>query len=70
MKPILAIAVAIALLPVVAFCVFGSMATFEPTDRPGVFMAFRIGYGVGGVGCLVVVGCLFWWAFHSSRISS
>ena len=68
MKLILAIIAAIILLPIAAFCVFGFMATFEPTDRPEVFMAFRIGYGVVGVGCLVAVVGLIGWALHSPRI--
>jgi hypothetical protein len=34
------------------------MATFEPTDRTTEFFAFRIGYAVIGVGCLVAVGVL------------
>jgi len=49
----LAIVAAIILLPFAAFRVFGFMATFEPTDWPDVFMAFRIGYGVVGTGCLI-----------------
>ena len=40
------------LLAVAAFCLFGFLATFEPTDRPGQFLAFRIGYAVVGFGCL------------------
>ena len=43
------------LLPIVAFCLFGFAATFEPTNRPGVFRAFRIGYAVVGLGCLAGV---------------
>ena len=43
------------LLPIAAFCLFGFAATFEPTDRPGVFWAFRIGYAVVGIGCLAGV---------------
>lgn len=41
------------LLAIAAFCLFGFLATFEPSDTPGVFMAFRIGYAIGGVACLV-----------------
>jgi hypothetical protein len=69
MKTLLAIVAAILLLPIAAFCVFGFMATFEPTDRPEVFMAFRIGYGVAGVACLAGVVGLIWWTFLSRRIS-
>ncbi len=45
----------VVLLPIAAFCLFGFAATFEPTNRPGVFWAFRIGYGVVGLGCLAGV---------------
>ena len=34
------------LLAVAAFCVFGFLTTFEPTDNATSFMAFRIGYTV------------------------
>ncbi len=47
---------AIGLLVVGAFCVFGFMATFEPTNEPSRFMAFRVGYAVIGLGCLAGVG--------------
>ena len=46
---------AVVLLPIAAFCLFGFAATFEPTNRPGVFSAFRIGYAVVGLGCLAGV---------------
>lgn len=68
MKLFLAVIAAILLLLIAAFCVFGFMATFEPTDRPEVFMAFRIAYGVVGIGCLGGVVGLIWWAFQSPRI--
>ena len=58
MKVIFTIAAAILLLLVAAFCAFGFMATFEPTDRPGVFMAFRIGYAIVGGGCLFALAML------------
>jgi hypothetical protein len=41
------------LLAIAAFCAFGFLATFEPSDTPGMFMVFRIGYSVVGVACLV-----------------
>ena len=59
MKTILTVVASLLLLAVAAFCLFGFLATFEPTDRPETFWAFRIGYGVVGVGCLggiVVLG--------------
>ena len=66
MKTLVAIVAAVMLLPIAVFCVFCFIATFEPTDRPEVFMAFRIGYGVVGVGCPVAVVALFAGAFRSS----
>jgi hypothetical protein len=58
MRVLVAIIGTVGLLPVTAFCLFGSAATFEPTDRPGVFMAFRIGYAV--IGPLNCVDLLVW----------
>lgn len=58
MKLFVAILGSILLLAVAAFCGFGFLATFEPTDNVTQFMAFRIGYSVIGVGCLVGVGLL------------
>jgi hypothetical protein len=46
------------LFAVAAFCLFGFLATFEPTDTPGQFRAFRIAYGVIGVGCLAGIVAL------------
>ncbi len=51
------------LLAVAAFCVFGFLATFEPTDNA---LAFRIGYTVIGVGCLVGAGVLIGSVFRKS----
>lgn len=68
MKMSLAIVSVIALLPITGFCLFGFMATFEPTDRPEFFMAFRIGHGVVGFGCLGGVVGLIWWAMFSRHI--
>ena len=59
MKLLLAILGSVPLLALAAFCVFGFLATFEPTNNPGQFMAFRIGYSVIGLGCLVGVILLF-----------
>lgn len=47
------------LLAIAAFCVFGFLATFEPTDNTAQFMAFRIGYAVIGLGCVGGAGILF-----------
>ena len=55
MKLFVTILGSILLLAVAAFCVFGFLATFEPTDKTTQFMASRIVYGLVGVGCLVGV---------------
>ncbi|HAA68612.1 MAG: hypothetical protein CMJ70_19570 [Planctomycetaceae bacterium] len=52
MRVIVAIARSLILLFIFAFCVFGFLATFEPTGSPGTFLAFRIGYAAVGFGCL------------------
>jgi hypothetical protein len=38
-----------------AFCVFGFLATSEPTNNPGVSLAFRISYAVVGLGCVAAL---------------
>ncbi len=58
MKRFVAIFGSLPLLAVAAFCVFGFLATFEPSDNATQFIAFRIGYSVIGVGCFVGVGFL------------
>ena len=55
MKLLVAILGSLLLLAIAAFCAFGFMATFEPTANA---LAFRIGYAVIGLGCLVGVGFL------------
>lgn len=55
MKLLVAVFGSLFLLAVAAFCVFGFLATFEPTSNA---FAFRIGYTVVGLGCLVGVGFL------------
>ena len=55
MKIVLAIIGSLLLLAVAAFCVFGFLATFEPTNNPGQFMAFRVGYAIIGLGCVTGV---------------
>jgi len=55
MKLLMAILGSLVLLAVAACCVFGFLATFEPTSNA---MAFRIGYTVIGFGCLVGAGLL------------
>ena len=58
MKLIFAIFGSLILLAVAAFCLFGFLATFEPTTNTTQFMVFRIGYIVIGLGCLIGVGLL------------
>ena len=58
MKLLVTILGSLLLLAVAAFCVFGFLATFEPTDKTAQFLAFRVGYTVIGIGCLVGVGFL------------
>ncbi|MDA0285128.1 MAG: hypothetical protein O3B13_20405 [Planctomycetota bacterium] len=65
MKQLVAILSALFLLVVAAFCVFGFMATFEPTDRTTEFIAFRVAYGVIGVSCLLGAGLLIASNFRS-----
>lgn len=52
MRVVVATIGSLLLLPIAAFCVFGFMATFEPTDRTVEFMAFRMGYAAIGLCCL------------------
>lgn len=58
MKLLVAAFGSLVLLAFAAFCLFGFLATFEPTDKSTQFMAFRIGYSVIGLGCLVGAGFL------------
>ena len=59
MKLLLAIVGSLLLLAVASFCVFGFLATFEPTDNTWQFMAFRVGYSVVGLSCIAGVILLF-----------
>lgn len=58
MKPLVPILGSILFLAVAAFCVFGFMAIFEPTDSTDQCTVFRIGYAVVGVGSLIGVKLL------------
>ncbi len=49
MKRVAPILCTVLLLSLAAFCVFGFLATFEPTDHA---VAFRIGYALIGLSCL------------------
>lgn len=55
MRLLFAIVRSLFFLAVAAFCVFGFLATFEPTNNPGQFLAFRVGYSVIGLGCIARV---------------
>ena len=58
MKLYVAILGSLLLLAVAGFCVFGFLATVEPTDNVTQFLVFRIGYSVITVGCFVGMGFL------------
>jgi len=58
MKLLIVIFGSLLLLAVAAFCLFGFLATFEPTTNTTQFMLFRIGYAVVGIGCLIGIGFL------------
>lgn len=63
MKRLVAILGSPLLLAIAAFSVFGFMATFEPTDNA---LAFRVGYTVIGLGCLVGAAFLIGSVFRKS----
>lgn len=67
MRVIISLIGSLILLSVAAFCVFGFMATSEPTDRTVEFMAFRIGYAVIGLGCLAGVVALIARCFRKQQ---
>jgi hypothetical protein len=49
---------ALALLPFLAFCVFGFIATFEPLD-PSIQLFWRVIYGLAALACVGgIVGLL------------
>lgn len=51
----MAILGSLVLLVCAAFCLFGFLATFEPTTNTAQFMIFRFGYAVFGLGCIAVL---------------
>jgi len=55
---------AICLLTILLFCVFGFLATFEPLEG-GKHLLWRIGYGLGGVACIVAIAFVFRREFRS-----
>jgi hypothetical protein len=46
--------IATAIIPVLGFCVFGFMATFEPLD-PTTQLTWRIVYGTVAIACIALV---------------
>lgn len=54
----MAILSSLVLLVCAAFCLFGFLATFEPTTNTAQFMMFRFGYAVFGLGCIAGAGIL------------
>ena len=46
-----------ALLPVAGFCAFGFLASYE-LSQPSERLPWQLGYGSGGVACLVVATML------------
>ena len=55
MKLVVTVLGSLLLLAISAFCVFGFLATFEPTDNA---LIFRVGYILIGLSCLVGIGFL------------
>jgi len=51
MPVIVRIIIALALIPVLGFCIFGFLATFEPLDA-ATQLRWRLAYGVAGMLCL------------------
>ena len=73
MKLIVAIFGSLLLLAVAAFCLFGFLATYEPTDKTTQFMMFRIGHAVVGIGCMIgvgllILGAMIFFNIHRERI--
>ena len=58
MKIVISMMSCVILLLILGFCVFGFAATFEPSDHPTMFLLFRLGYGIVGLGCTVTIGLL------------
>lgn len=59
MKLLATVLAGLLLLAVAAFCAVGFLATFEPTDRAGQFVRFRMGYALIAIMCLMGAGVLF-----------
>jgi hypothetical protein len=54
---LMVIMVSLLLLAIAAVCLLGFLATFEPTAKTTQNMAFKIGYSVIGLSC--IVGAVF-----------
>ena len=64
----LAIAIAcILLLAVSAFCGFGFLATFEPTENRALSIGFRLGYALVGSAAILGVILLVAKAYRSQK---
>ena len=61
MSNVARIILAVLLLAVATFCLFGFIATFEPSDRN--LLVWRIGYGTIALGSLVLAVWLLWLAW-------
>jgi hypothetical protein len=61
--------VVMALLAVAGFCGYGFLATFEPPPPGTNFIAWRIGYGAIGLGCLASAAWLLCGRLHAKRNS-
>lgn len=58
MKHFLTTVASVFLFAAAAYCLFGFLASFEPTDPPGKFLGFRIVYAAVGVTCLAAMAAL------------
>ena len=58
MPRVVSLMLAVMLLGIAAFCVFGFLATFEPTSRNVV--AWQVGYGATAFATVLGAGFLAW----------
>jgi hypothetical protein len=63
---VLRVFAAVCFVPVILFCCFGFMATFEPLE-PAVQMTWRVIYSLMAVSCIGAIARL---AFAKKRLSS
>ena len=50
------ILIILVLLPILGFCGFGFLATFEPPEPGTSFLSWRIGYIVAALLCILGIG--------------